>query len=161
MMAVDGFCKTFDASADGYVRGEGCGIVILKRLSDALANGDRILAVIQGTAMNQDGRSNGLTAPNGIAQEAVIRTALADASIQPAEISYIEAHGTGTSLGDPIEMRALNAVFGKDHSSENPFYVASVKTNIGHLEGAAGIAGLIKLVLCLQHREIPPSFALP
>lgn len=156
MMAFDGRCKTFDASADGYVRSEGCGIVVLKRLPDALRDGDRILAVIEGTAMNHDGRSNGLTAPNVQAQEAVIRHALADAGISPKDVTLIEAHGTGTSLGDPIEMRALNTVYGAEHSSEDPFYVGSVKTNLGHLEGAAGIAGLMKLVLALQNKEIPP-----
>ncbi len=156
MMAFDGRCKTFDASADGYVRGEGCGMMVLKRLPDALRDGDRILAVIEGTAMNHDGRSNGLTAPNVQAQEAVIRQALADAGISPRDVTLIEAHGTGTSLGDPIEMRALNTVYGVEHSPEDPFYVGSVKTNVGHLEGAAGIAGLMKLVLALQHKEIPP-----
>jgi acyl transferase domain-containing protein/acyl carrier protein len=156
MVSFDGRCKTFDASADGYGRGEGCGMVVLKRLSDALENDDRILAVILGTAMNQDGRSNGLTAPSGLAQEAVIKDALKNAGVKPGEVSYIEAHGTGTSLGDPIEVRALDAVFGESHTSDQPLYVGSVKTNIGHLEGAAGIAGLIKLVLSLENKVIPP-----
>lgn len=156
MVSFDGRCKTFDASADGYGRGEGCGIVVLKRLSDAVANNDRILAVILGSAVNQDGRSNGLTAPSGLAQEEVIKAALANAAVDPGEVSYIEAHGTGTSLGDPIELRALDAVYGPAHSQEQPLYVGSVKTNIGHLEGAAGIAGLIKVVLALKNRVIPP-----
>ena len=157
MMAPDGRCKTFDAAADGYVRGEGCAIVVLRRLADALADGDRILAVMRGSAVNQDGRSGGLTAPNGPAQEAVIRAALEIAEIDPGAIGYIEAHGTGTALGDPIEVGALGAVFGKRARSRAPLMIGSVKTNIGHLEAAAGIAGLIKVVLGLQRREIPPN----
>ncbi|NPC83904.1 polyketide synthase, partial [Pyxidicoccus fallax] len=155
MLAVDGRCKTFDAAADGYGRGEGCGIVVLKRLSDALADGDNILAVIRGTATNQDGHSSDLTVPNGLAQQAVIRQALENAGLEPTQVDYVEAHGTGTSLGDPIELRALGAVFGKKRESGQLLRVGSVKTNIGHLEYAAGIAGLIKLVLALNHREIP------
>ncbi|NTU85277.1 MAG: type I polyketide synthase, partial [Chloroflexales bacterium] len=153
MLAPDGRCKTFDASANGYVRGEGCGIVVLKRLSDALADGDTISAVIRGSTSNQDGRSSGLTAPSGSSQQAVIRQALANSRVEPAEVGYIEAHGTGTTLGDPIEIGALGAVFGQRTA---PLWVGSVKTNIGHLEGAAGIASLIKVVLSLQHGEIPP-----
>ncbi len=155
MMAEDGRCKTFDAAADGYVRGEGCGVVILKRLADAQRDGDRILAVIKGTAINQDGHSNGLTAPNGLSQQAVIRQALANANVSPAEISYIESHGTGTSLGDPIEVNSLKAVLGQE--KDRSCYLGSLKTNIGHLESAAGIASLIKTVLCLQHQAIPPN----
>jgi acyl transferase domain-containing protein/acyl-CoA synthetase (AMP-forming)/AMP-acid ligase II/pimeloyl-ACP methyl ester carboxylesterase len=155
MMAEDGRCKTFDAAADGYVRGEGCGVVILKRLADAQQDGDRILAVIKGSAINQDGKSNGLTAPNGLAQQAVIRQALANAQVTPSEISYIESHGTGTSLGDPIEVNSLKTVL--DEEREQDCYLGSLKTNIGHLEAAAGIAGLIKSVLCLQHQAIPPN----
>jgi acyl transferase domain-containing protein/acyl carrier protein len=153
MLAPDGRCKTFDASADGFARGEGCGMVVLKRLSDAQADGDRVLAVIRGSAVNQDGPSSGLTAPNGPAQEAVIREALASAGVAPHQVGLVEAHGTGTQLGDPLEVQALGAVFGKDR--DQPLWLASVKTNIGHLEAAAGITGLIKLVLSLQHREIP------
>ncbi len=156
MLAPDGRCKTFDASANGYVRGEGCGVVVLKRLSDAVANHDNILAVIRGTAVNQDGPSGGLTVPNGPSQEKVIREALQNSRIEPAQVSYIEAHGTGTSLGDPIEIGALAAVFGKDRTKDQPLIVGSVKTNVGHLESAAGIASLIKVVLSLQHEEIPP-----
>ena len=155
MMAEDGRCKTFDAAADGYVRGEGCGVVILKRLADAQRDGDRILGVIKGSAINQDGRSNGLTAPNGLSQQAVIRQALANANLSPAEISYIESHGTGTSLGDPIEVNSLKAVLGQE--KDRSCYLGSLKTNIGHLESAAGIASLIKTVLCLQHQAIPPN----
>ncbi len=156
MMAADGRCKTFDAKADGYVRGEGCAVVVLRRLRDALADGDRILALVRGSAINQDGRSGGLTAPNGPAQEAVIRRALASAELAPDAISYIEAHGTGTPLGDPIEVGALGAIFGAGRNTNWPLMIGSVKTNIGHLEAAAGIAGLIKVVLGLQQREIPP-----
>jgi acyl transferase domain-containing protein/acyl carrier protein len=160
MMAADGRCKTFDAAADGYVRGEGCGVVVLKRLGDALADGDHVLAIVRGSAMNQDGLSNGLTAPNGLAQEAVIRAALARAGISPHDVSYVEAHGTGTPLGDPIEVGALGAVLMPDRPHDRPCALASVKTNIGHLEAAAGIAGLIKTVLALTHREIPPHLHL-
>ncbi len=155
MLAADGRCKTFDASADGFVMGEGCGVVVLKRLSHALAAGDPILAVIRGSAVNQDGRSNGITAPNRLAQEAVIRRALANASLDPQRVSYVEAHGSGTPLGDPIEIGAIHTVLGKDREAGQPLLVGSVKTNIGHLAGAAGIAGLIKTVLALQHKEIP------
>ncbi len=160
MMAPDGRCKTFDAAADGFVRGEGCGVVVLKRLADALADGDRVLAVIRGSALSQDGRSNGLTAPSGPAQEAVIRDALAGAGLTPADVGYVEAHGTGTSLGDPIEVRALGAVFGPGRPADRPLMVGSVKTNIGHLESAAGLAGLVKVVLALRHAEIPPHLHL-
>lgn len=155
MLAPDGRCKTFDASADGFARGEGCGIVVLKRLRDAQADGDRILAVIRGSAVNQDGPSSSLTAPNGPAQEAVIRAALAQAGAAPADVGFIEAHGTGTQLGDPLEVHALGAVFGPDRDPQQPLLIGSVKTNIGHLEGAAGVTGLIKLVLALQHKTIP------
>jgi acyl transferase domain-containing protein/acyl carrier protein len=155
MIAPDGHCKTFDAAADGYGRGEGCGVVVLKRLSDALSAGDRILAVLRGSAINQDGRSSGLTAPNGPAQEAVIRDALARAAVEPADVIYVEAHGTGTPLGDPIEVQALASVLGAGRSAADPLLIGSVKTNIGHLEAAAGVAGLIKVVLALQHERIP------
>ena len=155
MMAADGRCKTFDARADGYVRGEGSGVVVLKRLRDAERDGDRIQALIRGSAVNQDGRSSGLTAPNGLAQEALLRQALSDARLSAGDIDYIEAHGTGTSLGDPIEAHALASVFGPGRESGSPLVVGSVKTNIGHLEAAAGIAGLIKTVLSLEHEHIP------
>ncbi|MEQ9332959.1 SDR family NAD(P)-dependent oxidoreductase, partial [Thalassobaculum sp.] len=154
MMAPDGRCKPFDAAADGFVRGEGCGIVVLKRLADARADGDRVLAVISGSAVNQDGRSSGLTAPNGLAQERVVRDALANAGRRPAEVGYIEAHGTGTALGDPIEMNALAAVMGEGRIA--PLVVGSVKSNLGHLEAAAGIAGLIKAVGVVRRRRVPP-----
>ena len=153
MMAPDGRCKTFDRRADGFVRSEGCGMLVLKRLSDAESDGDKVIAVIRGSAANQDGRSNGLTAPNGLSQEQVLRGALADAQIEPHEVAYVETHGTGTSLGDPIEVQALANVLGKDRKSA--LMIGSVKANIGHLEAAAGVAGVIKLVLALQHGEIP------
>jgi microcystin synthetase protein McyG len=155
-LAPDGRCKTFDASANGMTRGEGCGIVVLKRLTDAIADGNRILGLIRASAINHDGASSGLTVPNEKAQVRLIQQAIAKAKIQPEAISYVEAHGTGTALGDPIELEALNAVYGQSHSQQNPLIVGSVKTNLGHLEAAAGIAGLIKVILSLQHQEIPP-----
>jgi len=159
-LAPDGRCKTFDASADGYGRGEGCGVVVLKRLSDAIADRDSILAVVRGSAVMQDGHGGGLTVPNGAAQQAVIRAALENAGVAPGSVDYVEAHGTGTSLGDPIEVHALGAVFGEGRGPEHPLVLGSVKTNIGHLESAAGVAGLVKVVLALQHREIPPHLHL-
>ncbi|MGD1856295.1 MAG: aminotransferase class III-fold pyridoxal phosphate-dependent enzyme [Leptolyngbyaceae cyanobacterium] len=155
MMAADGRCKTFDAAADGYVRSEGCGVVVLKRLADAEQAGDRILAVVEGSAVNQDGLSNGLTAPNGPAQQAVIRQALTQAQVPAAHISYVETHGTGTPLGDPIEVNALKTVLMAGRSSQQPCALGALKANVGHMEAAAGIAGLIKVVLALQHRYIP------
>ncbi len=155
MLSRSGRCRTFDAAADGFVRGEGCGVILLKRLSDAQAAGDRILAVIRGSAVGQDGASGGLTVPNAAAQQDVIRRAQDDAGVAPADIDYIEAHGTGTSLGDPIETRALAGVFGGRRAAARPIVLGSVKTNIGHLESASGIAGVIKVVLALQHGEIP------
>lgn len=160
MLSPDGRCKAFDSRADGFVRSEGCGMVVLKRLSDAVAEGDPILAVIRGSAVNQDGFSSGFTVPNRRAQEKVISGALQAARVAPADVDYVEAHGTGTSLGDPIEVRALTAVFGAERSADNPFLLGSVKTNIGHTEAAAGVAGLIKVVLSLQHEVVPPHLHL-
>ena len=158
MMAPDGRCKTFDAGADGYVRGEGGGIVVLKPLGRALADGDPIYAVIRGTAVNQDGRSNGLTAPSRPAQEAVLPRRYRRAGLSPGDVGYVEAHGTGTLLGDPIEAQALGAVLARrPRRRAAACLIGSVKTNIGHLEAAAGMAGLIKVVLALRHRTIPPS----
>jgi acyl transferase domain-containing protein len=154
MMSPTGRCHAFDASADGYVRAEGCGIITLKRLSDAQRDGDRILALIRGSAINQDGRSSGLTAPHGPSQEAVVRAALADAQVSPKDIAFIEAHGTGTALGDPIEVNALGNVFG-DRPADEPLLIGSIKANIGHTEGAAGIAGLVKAVEALRRRKLP------
>ncbi|MDA4110886.1 type I polyketide synthase [Mycolicibacterium holsaticum] len=155
MLAPDGKCKTFDASADGYVRGEGCGVIVVKRLDDALRDGDRIRAVIRGSAVNQDGASGGLTVPNGVAQQRVISEALARAGVAACDVGYLEAHGTGTSLGDPIEVQAAGAVLGDGRDADRPLLIGSVKTNIGHLEAAAGIAGLIKVILALEHEELP------
>lgn len=157
LMAPDGRCKTFDAGADGYVRGEGAGVVILKPLSRALADNDPIYAVIRGTATNQDGRTNGLIAPSGQSQEAVLSAAYRRAGLSPGAVQYVEAHGTGTALGDAIEANALGAVLAHGRPPGSRCLVGSVKTNIGHLEAAAGIAGLIKVALALQHRAIPPS----
>ncbi|MCB2261721.1 MAG: type I polyketide synthase [Candidatus Thiosymbion ectosymbiont of Robbea hypermnestra] len=156
-ISPDGRCKAFDASADGFGRGEGCGMVVLKRLSDAIADRDNILAVIRGSAINHDGPSSGFTVPNELAQEAVIRRALHNAGVTPGEVGYIEAHGTGTPVGDPIEVGALGTVFAENHSPDSPLFIGSVKTNFGHLEPAAGIAGLMKIVLSLGHEEIPPN----
>ncbi len=160
MLSPTGRCHTFDASADGLVRGEGCGLIVLKRLSDAQAAGDNILGLIRGSAINHDGPKSGFTVPNKLAQQAVIKDALANAGASPLDIGYVEAHGTGTSLGDPIEVRALAAALGEGRTEEQALVLGSVKTNIGHLESAAGIAGLIKALLCLQHRQIPPHLHL-
>ena len=155
MLAPDGRCKTFDAAADGYVRGEGCGVIVVKRLDDALRDGDRIRAVIRGSAVNQDGASGGLTVPNGVAQQRVIAEAMKRAGVAAADVDYLEAHGTGTSLGDPIEVQAAGAVLGAGRDADRPLLIGSVKTNIGHLEAAAGIAGMIKVILSLEHGELP------
>ncbi len=155
MLAPDGRCKTFDAAADGYVRGEGCGVIVVKRLEDAIGDGDRIRAVIRGSAINQDGASGGLTVPNGVAQQRVIAEALKRAGLSAGDVGYLEAHGTGTSLGDPIELQAAGAVLGAGREASRPLLIGSVKTNIGHLEAAAGIAGVIKVVLSLEHGVLP------
>ena len=155
MLSPDGQCKAFDASANGYVRGEGCGIVVLKRLADAEADGDRIWGIIRGSALNQDGASQGLTVPNGAAQERVIRAALERAGVEPSEIDYLETHGTGTEVGDPIEINATAAAYGRGRGKDRPLLVGSVKTNIGHLEPAAGVAGVIKTVLAMKRGLIP------
>ncbi|MFD7133410.1 SDR family NAD(P)-dependent oxidoreductase [Streptomyces sp. NPDC059894] len=156
-LAPDGRCKPFDAAADGIVRGEGCGVVVLKRLADARRAGDRVLAVIRGGAVNSDGRSNGLPAPNPLAQRRLLRQAYASAGVPPSTVDYVEAHGTGTLLGDPIEAAALSEALAADRADDRPLLTGSVKSNIGHLEGAAGIAGLIKTVLALHHGRIPAS----
>ncbi len=160
MMAADGRCKTFDAAADGFVRGEGSAAVILKRLPDALADGDEVLAVILGSAVNQDGRSNGLMAPSGLMQQRVITDALAAARLAPHQIGYVETHGTGTSLGDPIEVEALAATVGARHPDAGACVLGALKSNLGHLEGAAGIAGLIKAVLAIERGIIPRNLHL-
>ncbi|KWC52010.1 hybrid non-ribosomal peptide synthetase/type I polyketide synthase [Burkholderia ubonensis] len=155
MLSPDGRCKTFDAAADGYVRGEGCGMVVLKRLADALADGDRVLGIVRGTAVDQGGAGGGLTVPSRDSQERVIRRALNQAGVAPGDVSYVEAHGTGTSLGDPIEVEALAGVYGPGRAASEPLVIGSVKTNIGHLESASGIAGLIKVLLSFEHGRIP------
>ena len=155
MLAPDGRCKTFDAAANGYVRGEGCGILVLKHLAKAQADGDRIWGVIRGSAINQDGASPGLTVPNGSAQELVIEAALASAGLDPALVDYVEAHGTGTTVGDPIEAQATGTAYGRARAPDRPLLIGSVKTNIGHLEAAAGVAALVKVLLAMRHRVIP------
>ena len=156
-MSPTGQCHAFDASADGFVRGEGCGVAVLKRLTDALEDGDPVLAVVCGSAVNQDGRSNGLMAPNPAAQMAVLRAAYANAGVDPRHIDYVEAHGTGTLLGDPIEARALGRVLGRARPQDAPLLLGAVKSNLGHLEAAAGIAGFIKAVLSVQRGHIPAN----
>lgn len=157
MMSSDGRCKTFDAAADGYVRGEGGIVLALKRLDDARRDGDRVLAIIRGSALNQDGRSNGITAPNGPAQEAVIRAAMENGGVEPDQVGYVEAHGTGTPLGDPIEIGALQEAIASKRAGNRPLVVGSVKTNIGHTEAAAGLAGVAKVILALQKGSIPQN----
>ena len=163
MLAPDGRCKTFDASANGYVRGEGCGILVLKRLQEAEADGDRIWGVIRGTALNQDGASPGLTVPNGEAQVGVIEDALARAGVLPSQVDYVEAHGTGTPVGDPIELQATGSAYSSGRTADVPLLIGSVKTNFGHLESAAGAAGLIKVVLAMRKGVIPKhlNFRIP
>ncbi len=159
MLAADGRCKTFDGRADGFVRSEGCGVVVLKRLSDALADGDRVHGVIRTSSLNQDGRSSGLTGPNGAAQRALAKQSLRQARLSPADIGYVETHGAGTRLGDPIEVDALRAVL-DDGDATTPVYLGAVKTNLGHLEAAAGMAGLLKTLLVLRHGQVPPNLHL-
>ncbi|WP_437310876.1 type I polyketide synthase [Sorangium sp. So ce388] len=156
-LAPDGRCKTFDAGADGFVRSEGCIVLVLKRLSDAVAAGDPVLALVVGSAVNQDGASSGLMVPNGPAQELVLRQALASAGLSPQAVSFVEAHGTGTSLGDPIELGALARVLGEGRTEEAPLVVGSLKSNLGHLEAAAGLAGVLKVALALDREAIPPN----
>ncbi|MFD9355179.1 beta-ketoacyl synthase N-terminal-like domain-containing protein [Streptomyces sp. NPDC060031] len=157
VLSPGGRCRPFSAAADGYVRGEGCLVVAVRRLDDALRDGDRVLAVVRATGTNQDGRSNGLMAPNPAAQEALIREVWATSGLDPAEAGYVEAHGTGTPLGDPIEAAALGAALGGDRAAGSALRIGSVKSNLGHLEGAAGLAGLAKCVLALYHGLIPPT----
>ena len=161
MLAPDGRCKFGDSRADGFVRSEEPGIVVLKPLSSALADGDDVYAVIRGSAVNNDGDSGGLLmTPSRPGQEAVFEEAYRSARVSPGEVQYVEAHGTGTSVGDPVEMQALGAVLGEGRPDGHPCVVGSVKTNIGHTEGAAGVAGLIKVALALKHKTIPPSLHL-
>ncbi|WP_067470427.1 type I polyketide synthase [Nocardia amamiensis] len=159
-LSPDGRCKTFDASANGYARGEGAGVVLLKPLAQARADRDSIYALIRGTAVTQDGHTNGITVPNGDSQEAAMRAAYARAGVSPHEVQYVEAHGTGTSLGDPIEATAIGRVLSTNRRADDPVLMGSVKTNIGHLEAAAGVAGLIKAALSLKHGRIPANLHL-
>ena len=157
MLSPEGMCRPFDARANGYVRGEGCGLVLLKRLADAERDGDNILAILRATSVNQDGRTSGISAPNSQSQMACIREAFKQARLKPDDIDYIEAHGTGTPLGDPIEMLALGQIFAADDATPRPCYVTSVKANVGHMETVSGVAGLIKTVLMMQHDQIAPQ----
>jgi acyl transferase domain-containing protein len=156
-LSPDGRCFTFDARANGYVRGEGGGVVVLKKVTDALTDGNHIYCVIRGSAVNNDGATQSLTVPSLSAQQTVLRQAYEQAGIDPAHVQYVELHGTGTRRGDPVEARALATTFGTTHGPHNPLLVGSAKTNVGHLEGAAGITGLLKTVLAISHRQIPPS----
>jgi acyl transferase domain-containing protein len=157
LLSADGRCRAFDAKARGIVRGEGVGLLVLKRLSRAVADGDRIHAVIRGSAVNQDGRSNGLTSPSRWSQEEVLRTAYRRANVIPGHVSYVETHGTGTLIGDPIETAALGAVMNEGRAPGRSCAIGSVKTNLGHLESAAGVASLLKAVLSLSNRTLAPS----
>ncbi len=157
MLSPDGRCKAFDATANGFVRAEGCGVVLLKPLAAALSDGNPIYAVIRGTAANQDGRTNGISLPSAAAQETLVREACRTAGVTPSQVQYVEAHGTGTLVGDPIEATALGAALGDGRDARTPLVIGSVKTNIGHMEAGAGIAGIIKTALALKHGRIPPS----
>jgi acyl transferase domain-containing protein len=157
MLSADGYCKTFDESANGYVRGEGIGVIVLKRQKEAESAHDRIYALLKSSRVNHNGPASGITVPNGAAQTELLTNALADASVAAQDVDYVEAHGTGTNLGDPIEVSALGNVYRNTHSVQHPLYIGSAKSNIGHLEAAAGIAGLMKTILMLWNQKIVPN----
>ena len=154
-LSPDGQCKTFSDAADGYARAEGCAVVVLKRLCDAERDGDRILGLIRGTAVDHDGASSRLTVPNGPAQQAVVRQALAQGGVPPAEVDFVECHGTGTALGNPIEVQALATVYGQGRAVERPLALGTAKANVGHMEPAAGMGGVLKVLVALDHERIP------
>lgn len=156
-LGPEGKSYSFDSRAEGYGRGEGVATIVIKRLPDALKNGDNVRAIIKASGLNQDGKTPTITSPSQGAQEELIRTTYRDAGLKPKDTSYVEAHGTGTKVGDPIELRAIGSVFGEGRDPQNPLYIASIKTNIGHMEAASGVAAVIKVAMVLEKGLMPPS----